>query len=278
MDAYSRTVAHIELIGFEGDKAVSCGLATGFFHKKDENLYLITNWHVVTGIDPVSLKAVGTGPLPEVLTFYYKQTVDSDSNPTPASTTAGSENIASFPKQLYLYEAGSPIWYEHSTRQNVDVVAFKLSQPELGEWWNVAINEVDQSCQLHVAAGMDCFVLGYPMGMIGPGRSPIWKRGSVASEPDYDWRNMPAFLIDTATRDGMSGAPVVARHSGILFNSVEGKLAPDSMIGTMTKFTGIYSGRIGDDALGVQLGVVWKSAVLDDILSEATRGMNPFRV
>jgi len=55
-------------------------------------------------------------------------------------------------------------------------------------------------------------VLGYPEGMIGPGRSPIWKRGSMASEPKYNWRDKPGFLIDTATRNGMSGAPVVARH------------------------------------------------------------------
>jgi hypothetical protein len=45
----------------------------------------------------------------------------------------------------------------------------------------------------------------------------------------------------------------------------------------MTKFAGIYSGRIGDDVLGVQLGVVWRSEVLDDVLSQKTGGMNPYR-
>jgi len=104
----------------------------------------------------------------------------------------------------------------------------------------------------------------HSQGMIGPGRTPIWKRGSVASEPDYDWRNMPAFLIDTATRDGMSGSPVVARHSGILLTGANDGMGPDSLIGTMTKFTGIYSGRIGEDEMGVQLGLVWKPIVLDD--------------
>jgi len=273
MDAYSRAVAQIELFGFQDEKAVPCGQATGFFYRHDEKLYLVTNWHVVTGVDPNTLQRLDeSGPLPEVLTFHYKQTVDGAGHPTAASKHA----IASFPKQLYLYEAGSAIWHEHSTRQNVDVVAFRLSQSELGEWWNLPVNEVDQDPQLHVDAGMDCFVLGYPKGMIGPGRSPIWKRGSVASEPDYDWRKLPAFLIDTATRDGMSGSPVVARHSGIL-KGANGKFGPDSSIGTMTKFTGIYSGRIGDDEMGVQLGIVWKPTVLIDILSENNRGMNPFR-
>jgi len=48
----------------------------------------------------------------------------------------------------------------------------------------------------------------------------------------------------------MSGSPVVARHSGIL-TGPDGKFGGDSMIGTTTKFTGIYSGRLGEDEMGV---------------------------
>jgi hypothetical protein len=114
--------------------------------------------------------------------------------------------------------------------------------------------------------------------MFGPGRTPIWKRGSVASEPDYNWRDKPAFLIDTATREGMSGSPVIARHSSVLLTTgSDGAVENDSVIGTMTKFAGIYSGRIGEDEMGVQLGLVWKPEVLKDIVSEKTRGMNPYR-
>ncbi|MEY9527687.1 hypothetical protein ABIF68_003513 [Bradyrhizobium japonicum] len=271
MDAYSRTVAHIELFAHENGQPVSCGLATGFFYRREDNLYLITNWHALTGLDPSTFQPLGA--FPDVLVFRYKQSVDGAGNPTAGSTVA----IANYEGRLDLYSSGSPIWYEHSTRQNVDVVAVKLSQSELGEWANIPINEVDQSPQLHVAAGMDCFVLGYPKGMIGPGRTPIWKRGAVASEPDYNWRDMPAFLIDTATRDGMSGSPVIVRHSGILLTGEGGTLAGDSLIGTMTKFAGVYSGRIGEDELGVQLGLVWKPEVLEDILTENTRGMHPLR-
>jgi hypothetical protein len=75
----------------------------------------------------------------------------------------------------------------------------------------------------------------------------------------------------------MSGSPVIARHSGILLTDPSGGIGSASLIGTMTKFAGIYSGRIGEDEMGVQLGLVWKPEVLDDIQSENTRGMNPFR-
>lgn len=271
MDAYSKSVAQIELFANQNGQPASCGLATGFFYKRGDVPYLITNWHVVTGVDPTTMTPVGGGALPEVLTFYYKQTVDALGKPIAAPAPA----IANFPRQLNLYQAGNATWYEHSTRQNVDVVAFKLSQSDVGEFANVPVNEVDQSPELEVAAGMDCFVLGYPEGMIGPGRTPIWKRGSIASEPKYNWRDKPGFLIDTATRNGMSGSPVIARHSGILKRGTGPGLSANDIIGTVTKFIGIYSGRIGDDLMGVQLGMVWRDDVLDDILTGQTRGMNP---
>jgi hypothetical protein len=205
MDAYSRSVAQIELFGNHNGQLISCGLGTGFFFKQAENLYLTTNWHVVTGVDPTTMMPVNDGPLPEALAFHYKQTADANGNPAPPATAVA---IGSFSKQISLYQARHAIWYEHSTRQNVDVVALKLSQSELGHFANIPVNEVDQTSELELVAGMDCFVLGYPEGMVGPGRTPIWKRGSVASEPKYDWRNKRGFLIDTATRTRFGSRPM----------------------------------------------------------------------
>src|SRR5215218_6916627 len=150
MDAYSRSVAQIQLIGNQNGQPVSCGLGTGFFFKRSDNLYLVTNWHVVTGIDPTTMIPVNEGPLPEVMVFHYKQNVDANGHPTPAATAVA---IGSFPKEINLYQAGQAIWYEHSTRQNVDLVALKLSQSDLGQFANIPINEVDQSPQLEIAAG-----------------------------------------------------------------------------------------------------------------------------
>jgi hypothetical protein len=271
MDAYSRSTAKLEL--YSGNDI--CGEATGFFYSRSDALYLITNWHVATGVDPTTMAPVDDkAPAPEYMLFYSKNSVDEQLKFVPPPGVA----IASAKIKVDLYKAGSPTWFEHTSRQNVDVVAFKLNRPDLGlAFVNVPVNEVDQSPQLQAAPGMDCFVLGYPEGMLGPGATPIWKRASIASEPAYNWREQPRFLIDTATRSGMSGAPVVLRHSGILKQSTGPGMGPDDLIGTMTKFAGIYSGRIGDDLLGVQLGVVWRADVLDNILSQNTSGMNPYR-
>ena len=113
MDAYSRSVAQIEVFGLENGKHVPCGSATGFFYSRDGNLYFITNWHVVTGVDPTTLIPVAAGPLPDVLVFHFKQTVDTSGKPIPAPAPA----MANFPKQLNLYPAGKAVWYEHGTFQ-----------------------------------------------------------------------------------------------------------------------------------------------------------------
>jgi len=54
-----------------------------------------------------------------------------------------------------------------------------------------------------VRAGMDAFVLGYPLGISGGAKFPIWKRASIASEPDIDVDSLPKIVIDTATREGI---------------------------------------------------------------------------
>lgn len=266
MDSYSLSVAPLELFSRDG---TSIGAATGFFFSTKSDLYLITNWHVVTGADPTTSESPAS--CPEQIQIYIKRFENS------AAPIPGLRAISNHPFQLPLYINDQPVWFEHSNRQNIDVVALKISRDSFDDWANIPVNEIEQSPALAISAGMDCFVIGYPEGMGGPGKSPIWKRASAASEPAYDWRDQPRFLIDTATRSGMSGSPVIARHSGILIEDPAKGLQPNDMIGTVTKFVGIYSGRIGDDPLGLQLGVVWRADVLNNILSLQTRGMNPFR-
>lgn len=119
-------------------------------------------------------------------------------------------------------------------------------------------------------AGMDCLILGFPEGLFAAAFTPIWKRGSIAAEP---FQEHP-YYIDSATRRGMSGSPVIIRHNGI-FGLVGAKLTGSEIIGTVERFVAIYSGRIGNDELGGQLGRAWQAHVLTDVLSLATPGMHP---
>jgi hypothetical protein len=101
--------------------------------------------------------------------------------------------------------------------------------------------------------------------------TPIWKRGSIASEP---YLQTP-YLIDVATRKGMLGAPVIVRHNGI-FGIAGEVMTGAEIIGTVERFVAIYSSRIGDDAIGFPIGTAWRAAVLDDILSFELAGEHPY--
>ena len=85
---------------------------------------------------------------------------------------------------------------------------------------------------------MIVFVLGFPVGL-HDGVFPIWKRASIASEPRIDEGDLPKILIHTATREGMSGAPVFVIQRGV--HRVRGD--PARIIGHGQCFLGVYSNR-----------------------------------
>src|SRR5260370_12130896 len=261
MQKFSLAVAKIEM--FRQDESLVLGATgTGFFYKSDNETFLVTNWHNVTGVNPLTGKALhAQGLLPNLIRVYYKQWADA------SKTVIRSQHL-----DMAVYCNETPVWLEHSTRSNVDVVAIPLSLNNFENFANEHINTVDQEMRLEVCAGMDCFILGFPEGMIGAGNTPIWKRGSIASEP---YQQHP-YLVDSATRKGMSGAPVIARHTGIFGKKTE-VLDASQIIGTVEKFVTIDSGRIGDDSLGYQLGRAWQSNVLEDILSVKLRGKQPLQ-
>ena len=128
--------------------------------------------------------------------------------------------------------------------------------------------------------GDDVFVLGYPRGFDGGHELAIWKRGSIASQPNVDLEKLPKILVDTATREGMSGAPVIARRRGLIIprgvQGTPGQFTGLELIGQADTFLGVYSGRIGDDELGVQLGIVWKARVLEEIIVGQRIGQSPY--
>jgi hypothetical protein len=115
--------------------------------------------------------------------------------------------------------------------------------------------------------GMDVYVLGYPFAPSGAAL-PIWKRGSIASEPHLD-TGSGVFLIDSASRPGMSGSAVILRKWG------ERMLEDGSTLWTLgaaTRLIGVYSGRLHtQDQLEAQLGMVWPVRLIEEIINGTTR-------
>ena len=147
-------------------------------------------------------------------------------------------------------------WIEHRSGKLVDVVALALPQG------------ID--CQLHVLdlslsetdilvyPAQPISIIGFPLGLQAM-RFPIWLTGFIASEPYIDAEGKPLFYANVSGREGLSGAPVVARVSGAYQDSKGDLFLNGSQ---RTKFLGVYSGRAYDKT---EVCRVWKSNALQEL-------------
>lgn len=240
---------------FFGD--INIGNATGFLWLHNETHYLITNWHVVTGRSPTNKQPIdkhGTVPDKLKLWFRYKDNL---------------KELEPFEVPLFGKQ-GQPLWLEHKDFQsNVDVAAIKINPPDKFKLY--PINKISLG-DFRPTIGLDVFIAGFPRGISGGMLFPVWKRGSIASEPDIDLDGLPKLLIDSMTREGMSGSPVIAQYTGIYTEDPENPKGSD-WIGTQQLLIGIYSGRYpGQDEFEAHLGIVWKVPVIENIIES---GISP---
>jgi hypothetical protein len=233
-------------------KAQELAIATGFFWAHGEGVHLLTNWHVVTGRHPLTGKHLSdhAGEPDRLLIDVFE------------GRDLNRRRTVELP---ILAADGAPLWREHSYwRSAVDVVSIPL-----GDWGGsvFALNETPTHKALR-QVGTDVFVLGFPRG-IGPDRHAIWKRASIASEPDVDVDGLPLRLIDTATAAGMSGAPAIQRFRGQATGEEGGIIMGIDGF----RLLGVYSGRLaGQNEADVALGRVWKEPLVDEIIANGTDG------
>lgn len=234
--------------------------ATGFIYERNEKLYLITNWHNLTGKNPVTKEQISShGGIPDVVVLTL--------------LTQKHPKIEWEKFSINLYDSEKKAeWLVHPVHKElVDVVALEIEFDENFKGVFKSINKI-QFDNFKIEVSDDVYILGFPYELNGGGYFPIWKRASVASEPDIDYDGLPKIFVDTASRSGMSGSPVIFRRTGI-HGTENGKLTFNTVIGTIQGFVGIYSGRIGKTELDAQLGVVWKKEVIDEIIDGNTKDM-----
>lgn len=108
------------------------------------------------------------------------------------------------------------------------------------------------------------FIIGYPI-KINVKNLPIWKAGTIASEPSLNIGDLPAFYVDTGTKEGMSGSPVIIYSVNQPYKTIKGYVCMNNK--TKFKFLGIYSGR--DTCYNeneARLGLVWKKEKIDQMI------------
>jgi hypothetical protein len=254
-----------------GARQVSQG--TGFLYATTkpngtdiDMVFLATNYHVVTGNEPLSVAR----PQGDRLQFYFHASRTDPSN--------------YFPVNIPLYtKTGEPIWVQNQQFPEADVVLVPIvSTLYDGRGQLTVFSEAHTQVDMKVRPSSQAVLLGYPYGFFDTRNFlPVWKTGHLATEPTVDFQGQPVFLVDVSAFPGMSGAPVVGVSNGVYES--ERQLGA-MMSGVQRKLLGIFSAmrmvkpQASVDAAGtpiatavpspgdsLQLGYVWKAQIITDI-------------
>jgi hypothetical protein len=266
-DQLSLSVCYLE--AYQNNNPI--GHASGCFWRDSNVLFLVTNWHVVTGKHAFSKEFLRMGQCPDSLRVHYTIRAQASGD---MIETFGADVRAFLQKQinvpLYL-DYHSPFWVQHRDCLNlgIDVVLIPLSATHLGADMGAVVSVSDYGfAPLFHYVGADILIIGYPFDDPPP-KFPIWKRGSVASELVAGWHKKPAFLVDCRTSKGMSGSPVIRRVFGPAA-SADMTVKLDAVV--TSQFMGIYSGRLHDDESVASIGLVWWPTVIRDIIAQPFPG------
>lgn len=267
-----------------------------YYENKNGNLFLITNWHNISGRHFLTKKLLSREA--RYPTFVKLKVCSRSLNghlfPGDSFTTVASK--------CEIYRDDMPLWLEHPSLGAIcDVVALPVQRsPDCPPNFHVASNRISD-LRIPVRPGSTVFIIGFPRAISVGFGLPLWKSGYIASEPFYDvtiggeisevggmtgGHKILAFFIDSLTREGMSGSPVFASHTGNWnINDPYQIIDPESpgfwesndiVLGeTGIEFVGCYSGRIGNQEEGAALGLCWRSEVIEMICCAGIPAANP---
>lgn len=248
---------------FFGTQALGNGSC--FFWRHEGRTFLVTNWHNLTGRNPLNGKSIlNNGGRPDHVEFMaYKKISEPDATGTFVM------KYEPVRVQLCDLDLTHHRWYEHPQYGcRVDIGAIDITEL-VGGHLIAHVNELESDAVHDPLVAQDVFVVGFPFGAISGAPAPIWKRGTIALDPSFDPEGLPKILIDTATREGMSGSVVVARHLfwGRGYEKKDGSTAAPILLGQHDTVLGIYSGRHYKDLERAQLGIVWRRSSMEEVLA-----------
>ncbi|WP_444436946.1 hypothetical protein [Pseudomonas sp. A6] len=250
----------------------------------------MTNWHVVSGLDPANPSACSiANPPPTIL---------------KVSLINKSNKLTELMLPLYS-EDMSPCWYEHPLGYKVDVAIYELPLGLQDHFHFVDIHSAASGTEITEAVAKDVYILGYPFskeemksvfGDEAPYYLPTWKKGTIASEPKVRLGGH-VLLIDSLSRAGMSGAPIVLsedsdmmksadEHNKAIFAAMNAGDSSALLELDMTKLEhekekkfkllGVYSGTIGSTKLAeISLGKCWHVDILREAVEDHKAGVMP---
>lgn len=243
-------------------KEVSQG--TGFFYAREfskygDVLFLVTNFHVLTGFSPSEEKE----PIGDSIRFQLHKSEED----------TGEVEEVEYP---LFTEDGDRIWVQNSNYPEADLAVIPILAPSYKNCEEIkCIHKKWSQSNLKIRPTTEVTLVGYPYGFYDQKNAlPIWKTGNLASEPKVDFNDKPLNPVDVSAFSGMSGAPVFAVSYG-MYETEEETTTP----GNVRQFIGIYASmqmieenkyleEIKQQKKGIvdkkslQIGHVWKSDLI----------------
>lgn len=269
--------------------------ATGFVMKYGGHYALVTNWHVLSGCNPISGKVLSkTGGVPDRISFHVTLTSINHSN--------GKKSELRYfkPCEIALSKSGENVWIDNKDESNQNdycIILLESIIPELGESGNYLESIIAGKVTLRKGidtgsankrpfrpheikaffpeVGSDVFIIGYPSGITYSEIFPIWKKASIASEPliiidNNSTKTNELFYTDGLTKHGMSGSPVVRiPNIGDLCYTDDGTVV--EIKDRAPILLGVYAGRDGvtQEEYELALGRVWKIRAIELLFEKA---------
>ncbi|MGQ7863083.1 hypothetical protein ACUN0G_27980 [Pseudomonas sp. 32A] len=294
MAAVSNSVVHLTM-RFE---RTNLAIGTGLVYKRDGKFYVVTAWHNLTGRHPDNLK------------FQSEQNAVPNNIVVNLAVSYEGFGASRMSVVLPLMDEEKSLFLIHpSGWPRVDVVAIpfdptenlKMELHRFGEEveevfialldssvsnipadlcpiqrYLVPDPSVRESWLSNVEVTEELFIPGYPHNIQDYYSQPVWKRATIASSVQDGWDGQAKYLVDSASKSGMSGSPV-------LYYSPKGAV----QVGGMTYrfqtdvaiLAGIYVGREGvTEKADPQVGIVWHQSVIDEIIDGGVFEKLPFEI
>lgn len=222
------------------------GSASGFFYTVGDDLFLVTNQHVV--------RNEKEGVIPDTLRLR----LHTDSKDTTKNTD--------FEVPLYLNT--QPVWKTHPDQPQADVALVKLDKADLQKKFFVRAwskgNFLPQNYRLD--PGEDVFIMGYPLAFYDSTHNlPIFRDAMIASSYRVPFRGLRLFLTDANLHPGTSGSPVITKPKSTW---VDDGGNTHIVTGTVYYLVGIHSGIVDPSITGGQqigLGAAWYAELAEEI-------------
>lgn len=252
----SLSICSVMLEMYFGDQLLAKG--TGWFWRLSDGVALVTAWHNFSGLHHTMRKPISRlGGVPDRVRYRYM--------------ARSPQQFQDAEVPLYLDgERTQPRWFVHPTCGSYFDMAFLGLHMTGGDV--ACVNDTIPIMRSSGHPGYDVFAVGYPQGVRMVGVFPVWKRGTIASNPDFPVEGLPKFYVDMAGRGGLSGAPVYRVQQGVVIEeTAEGK---SFRVGNKVEFLGLYSGRAADQlppeaksGESTDLGFVWQAKFVEEMLN-----------